>query len=195
MRTYKVNKIEHTVFDETEELPENIHFLKNWREGHIGDWVQADDGCIVQILREGTMLKANGKNKQVTYLGTCTGTFAVNKSTKMDTSRRMNIYSFGGSLSSEEVLEARKDLNSKERLFVLNLAKGMDPKVAYMKVYPTNNPGYANVKAAQLIKTERVNTAMKEDLKPICEELGIDPKAVLTGIKIMAQLLKKMLIS
>ena len=103
----------------------------------------------------------------------------------------MNIYSFGGTLSSEEVLETRKDLNSKERLFILNLAKGMDPKVAYMKVYPTNNPGYANVKAAQLIKTERVNTAMKEELKPVCEELGIDPKAVLTGIKLMAQTAEK----
>ncbi len=133
------------------------------------------------------MLKAKGKNKEVSYIGTCTGTFTVTKSTKMDTSRRMNIYSFGGHLTPEEVVEARKDLNSKEKLFVLNLAKGMDPKVAYMKVYPTNNPGYANVKAAQLIKTERIDTAMKEELKPVCEELGINPKTVLSGIKLMAQ--------
>ena len=191
MRTYRVNKIEHTVFDSVDELPDNIHFLRDWRDGHISDWVQADDGCIIQILRKGTMLKSKGKNKQVSYIGTCTGTFVAQKSVKMDTSRRINIYSFSGNLTPEEVMEARKDLNSKEKLFVLNLAKGLDPKVAYMKVYPTNNPGYANVKAAQLIKTERIDTAMKEDLKPVCEELGIDPKAVLTGIKIMAQTAEK----
>tara|TARA_R100000664_G_scaffold23720_1_gene33334 strand:- start:16 stop:759 length:744 start_codon:yes stop_codon:yes gene_type:complete len=191
MRTYKVNKIEHTVFDDIDELPDNIHYLRDWREGQIGDWVQADDGCIIQILRKGNMMKAKGKNKQVSYIGTCTGTFPVTKSMKMDTSRRMNIYSFGGNLTPEEVVEARKDLNSKEKLFVLNLARGLDPKVAYMKAFPTNNPGYANVKAAQLIKTKRIDTAMKEELKPVCEELGIEPKTVLSAIKYVAQTAEK----
>jgi hypothetical protein len=191
MRTYKVNKIEHTVFDSTDELPDNIHYISDWREGCVGDWVMADDECIIQVLRKGTMLKAKGKKREVSYIGTCTGTFTATPKTKMDTSRRVNIYSFGGNLSPEEVVEARKDLNSKEKLFVLNLALGMDPKEAYMKVYPTNNPGYANIKAAQLIKTERVDTYMREEHKEVCERLGINAEGVLHGIKLIAQTAEK----
>jgi hypothetical protein len=191
MRAYKVNKVEHTVFESVDELPDNIHYIDNWRESEIGDWVLADDGCIIQILRKGNMLKAKGKIKQVSYVGTCTGTFLVSKSAKMDTSKRPNIYSFSGSLKPDEIVESRKKLNSKEELFVLNLAKGMDPKQAYIKAFPTNNPGYANIKAGQLIKTERVKTAMKEELRPICEELGIDAKRVLEGIKFIAQTAQK----
>jgi phage terminase small subunit len=191
MRIYKVKKIEHTVFDSSDEVPEDIHYLRDWREGHIGDWVKADDDCIVQILRKGAMLKAKGKVRKVEYIGTCTGTFTVAAKTKMDTSKRANIYSFGGNLSPEEVIEARKDLNSKEKMFVLNLLRGMDPKEAYLKVYPTNNPGYANIKAAQLIKTERVDTYMREEHKEVCEELGIDARGVLHGIKLIAQTAEK----
>jgi hypothetical protein len=54
---------------------------------------------------------------------------------------------------------------------------------AYIKAFPTNNPGYAKVRAGQLVKTSRVRTAMKEELKPIMEELSIDEKLVLKGIK------------
>ena len=191
MRSYKVNKIDHVVFDSKDELPDNIHYLRDWREGHIGDWVKADDDSIIQILRKGVMLKAKGKNRQLEYIGTCTGTFLVSEKTLMDTSKRNNIYSLGGSLNPEEILESREKLNSREELFVINLSKGMDPKVAYIRSFPTNNPGYANIKAAQLLKTERISSAMKEELKPIMEELGIDDKSVLHGIKVIAQTAEK----
>ena len=62
----------------------------------------------------------------------------------------------------------------------------MAPKDAYMKAYPTKNARYAEHKSAQLIRTERVLTAMKEELKPVMEELGIDPKAILKNIKLLA---------
>ena len=90
MRVYKVNKIEHTVFD-IDDVPEDLEFLKNWRKGSIGDWVLSDDECIIQILIKGTMLKPKGKVREVSYIGTCTGTFLISKKTKMDTSRRINI--------------------------------------------------------------------------------------------------------
>jgi alkylhydroperoxidase/carboxymuconolactone decarboxylase family protein YurZ len=54
---------------------------------------------------------------------------------------------------------------------------------AYLKAFPTDNRRYAFSRAKKLIKTERVNTAMKEELKPICEELGIDSKSVLQDIQ------------
>ena len=33
------------------------------------------------------------------------------------------------------------------------------------------------------MRTERIYTAMKEELKPVCAELGIDPKTVLQDIQ------------
>ena len=55
-----------------------------------------------------------------------------------------------------------------------------------MKAFPTNSPGYAKHKSAQLVKTKRIMTAMKEELKPILEEIGVDEKAILENINNIA---------
>ena len=190
MRTYKVNNIIHRVYDPDDP----VGFLDvepNWRKGKVGEWVKADDECIIQVLRRGTMHKSKGKSRQVDYIGTCTGTFAVYPNTKMDTSRRNNIYSFGGDKKSDDILLERSSLSKGEELFVLYLASGVEPHKAYMKSFPTNNPQYASMKAGKLVKTQRIRTAMKEELKPICEELDIDERMVLKGIKDEAESAEK----
>tara|TARA_R110002020_G_scaffold213630_3_gene420529 strand:+ start:331 stop:1062 length:732 start_codon:yes stop_codon:yes gene_type:complete len=191
MRYYKVNKIEHTVFESENEVPREIEYLEDWRDGHQSDWVLSDDGCIIQILRAGTMLKPKGKIRSVRYLGTCTGTFLVSDKVKMDTSRRINIYSLGGNIERDQRLEDRANLSSREEIFVQYLASGMDARMAYLRAFPTNDPHYAGLRAGQLVKTTRVKTAMKEELKPICEELDIDERMVLKGIKDEAKTAEK----
>jgi hypothetical protein len=178
MRHYKVNKIVHTVFEALDEVPEDIHYLDNWRESTLGDWVLADDGCVIEILREGRMTKSKGKDRIVEYVGTCTGTFVRDKKTKMDTSKRENIYSFGGTYRKE-----KSTLSSNEQLFVLYHSTGLSPTEAYLRAFPTKDPHYAKVKGKQLIKKEKVHRAMKEELKPVCEKLKIDPESVLVKIK------------
>ena len=171
MRHYKVNKIQHTVFDSEDEVPSDIRYLKGWRGSSISDWVLSDDGCVIQILRKGTMLKPKGKVRQVDYVGTCTGTFVVSDTVKMDTSRRINIYSIGGNIERNE------------ELFVQYLSGGMDPRKAYLKAFPTNNPSYAGMRAGQLVKTNRIRSRMKEELKPFLEKLDLDEEYVLSNIK------------
>ena len=183
MRIYRVNRIEHTVFDSTEEVPEDISYLTNWRKGVIGSWVLADDECVVQILRKGTMLKPKGKVRELSYIGTCTGTFVVSEKTKMDTSRRVNIYSIGGHVERNQRLEDRENLSSREEIFVQYLASGIDPRLAYLKAFPTKDPHYAGIRAGQLVKTTRIKTAMKDELKPYMEALGLDEDYVLRNIK------------
>ena len=56
-----------------------------------------------------------------------------------------------------------------------------------MKAFPTNQPGYAAEKAAQLMKLERISKQVKEELKPVLEELGIDDKSVLKDIRDVSQ--------
>jgi len=191
MRYYRINKFDHTVFDSIDEVPKNIKYLEDWRDGHQSDWVLSDDGCVIQILREGTMMKPKGKVRSVRYIGTCTGTFLVSNKTKMDTSKRVNIYSIGGNVDRDQRIEGRQDLSSKEEVFVQYLASGMDARTAYLKAFPTNDPHYAGMRAGQLVKTTRIKTVMKEELKPICEELDIDEKMVLKGIKDEAKTAEK----
>jgi len=186
MRNYIVNKIQHVVFEDKQEIPTDLNYLKDWRDGHIGDWVESDDGCVIQILRRGRMLKPKGKVKAVEYVGTCTGTFVVSIKNKMDTSKRENIYSIGGNIDREDRVRDRDKLSSKEGLFVVYMATGLSPQEAYIKAFPTNEPSYANMRANQLVKTERVKTAMKEELKPILQELGINETSILRNINTIA---------
>jgi hypothetical protein len=182
MRHYTINKIQHTVFDDLDEVPDSIDYLYNWRHGHIGDWVKADDGCVIQILREGVLKKSKGTVRDQTYIGTCTGTFIAIDKTKMDTSKREHIYSLGG-VERDKQIEDRENLSSREHAFVQLLASGMDARKAYLKAFPTNDPHYAGMRAGQLIKTTRIKTAMKEELKPFMEALGIDEHYILRNIK------------
>jgi hypothetical protein len=183
MRHYTVNKVQHTVFESEDEVPADIHYLREWRECVLSDWVLADDGCIIQILRKGSMTKPKGKVRQIDYIGTCTGTFVVSPATRMDTSKRTNIYSIGGDVERNQRLDEREGLSTREEVFVQYLAGGMDARKAYLKAFPTNNPHYAGIRAGQLIKTARVRSAMKEELKPYMEALGLDENYVLTNIK------------
>ena len=183
MRYYNVNGIEHKVYDPEDQLENGLVVIDNWRYSRAGDWVRTDDDCIIQVLRKGQMVRKYGRNKVREYVGTCTGTFPVGINVKMDTSRRVNIYTFGGSKSSEDILLDRTTLTRCELVFVQFLTSGMSPQESYLKAYPTKNVNYASVKSSQLMRTERVYTAMKEELKPVCEELGIDSKSVLEDIQ------------
>ena len=175
------------MYEPEDELPKSLKVVSNWKSGQIGDWVLADDDCVIQILRRGRMLRAKGRDKVRAYIGTCTGTFPIGPRIKMDTSKRANIYSFGGSKSPEDILLDRQRLTKAEQVFVLYVSQGMKPEEAYLKAYPTNNIRYAKEKAGTLIRTERIKTAMKEELKPIMEELGISETYVIKGIKTEAE--------
>ena len=188
MRHYKVKGIKHTVYDAQIEVPPHVKIVKDWRKGNIGDWVLTDDECIVQILRKGSMLRHNGERG---YIGTCTGTFLALKDTFMDTDKRVNIYSFGGNSTPEQAVNNRRKMTANEELFVLYMSQGLSLEDAYVKAFPTNNKRYARMKAVNLIKTERVKTAVKEELKPVLEELQIDERMVLEGIRVEAQTAEK----
>jgi len=187
MREYTVKGIKRFVYESEDELPAGFTFIENWKEGQVGDWVKADDDCYIEILRRKSM-RPHRKNIRHAreYVGTCTGTYMINPSSIMDTVKKHNIYSFGGSKTSSKALFDRKHLNSNEELFALYIAQGMPPVDAYTKVYETNNRKYAEGKVKLLLKTERIKKAVKEEIKPILTELGIDEEFILKGIRNVA---------
>jgi len=187
MRTYSIKGIQHIVYEDADELPNNFIYKANWREGQLNDWVLADDGCYIQILRHNKM-KPHRKHKRHarSYIGTCTGTFMVSESAKLDTVKRHNIYSFGGSKTSSKQLFDREKTNGREELFSLYVSQGVDAVKAYMMAYKTENPKYAEQKAMLLLKTERIKKSVKEEIKPVLRELGINEDFVLRGIRDIA---------
>ena len=186
MRTYPVKGKDHVVYDSIEEFPDTMHYLKDWKDSDLGDWVLADDGCIIQILRVGTFVKPKGKIRTLKYVGTCTGTFLCREGYSMDCDRRESIYTLSGKNPSTHVNE-RKDVTQRERLFAQFVSQGLDKTEAYLRAYKTDKRGYAKLQAGVLLKQERVRTAMKENLKPVLDKLGINDNFVLTGIKQVAQ--------
>tara|TARA_R110002020_G_scaffold109463_5_gene253305 strand:- start:1839 stop:2327 length:489 start_codon:yes stop_codon:yes gene_type:complete len=109
----------------------------------------------------------------------------------MDTSKRANIYSFGGSKSPDNILLDRKNLTKAESVFVLYMSQGLSVEQSYLKAFPTNNIRYAKEKSASLVRTERIKTAMKEELKPVLEGLGVNEEYILKGIKSEAETAEK----
>ena len=185
MRKYSVKKIEHIVYDSVDELPDHIKFLDNWREGDVGDWVIADDGCIIQILRTGHFARPTKKVKALKYVGTCTGTFICKDTYKMDCDKRENIYNISGKSPYTQTIE-RKEITHRERLFAQFVSQGMERTEAYLRAFETKNKHHAHAQAGLLLKQERVRTVMKEELKPVLAELGINDNMVLKGIRDVA---------
>jgi len=104
----------------------------------------------------------------------------------MDTIKRHNIYSFGGNKTSSKQAFDRENTNGREELFSLYVSQGVDPIKAYMNAYKTENPRYAEKKAMLLLKTERIKKSVKENVKPVLKELGINEDFVLRGIRDIA---------
>ena len=61
MRVYKVNGAEHKVYDADDEMPLDLLVISDWRNGRAGEWVMADDGSVIQILRRGKMIRRMGE--------------------------------------------------------------------------------------------------------------------------------------
>ena len=78
-------------------------------------------------------------------------------------------------------------MTKKELVFVQFITSGVSLQQSYLNAFDTDNPRYASEQSAKLIKTERVQKAMKEELKPVLKELGIDDESVLKGIKKVAE--------
>lgn len=185
MRSYTIKNVEHIVYDNPTEVPIGFAILDNWKKAEIGDWVLADDKCVIQILRKGSMLN-QGKYK-MEYVGTCTGTFVISDKSKMDTQKRKNIYSFGGNKDHDEVLRSRKSATAQEVAFAKYLVRGFTPEEAYLKSFGNSKSNkYAKARAGVLIKQERIINIVKEELKDVFEDLGIDLNYLIHGVKHVA---------
>jgi len=176
MRTYTIKGQEHIVYDLESELPDEIVINPDWKNARDGDWVRADDGAYIQVLKR----KKLGKTG---VIQTCVGTYSVTGS--MDTSEREDRYTLSGK-SSATIHKERTKPTRKEAEFAYKVVNGSGAVEAYMEAFSANSVNYAKKRAALLLKTERISTLMNpsmEELEKVFAELDVDLRYLIKGAK------------
>ena len=188
----EIKGVKHFVYESVEEF--NKYKLgskaKDWKDDpEEGDWVIADDGGVVQILKQNNIKHPNDRlnwkaNKG--YVRTVVGTFLINEKSTMDTDFDMhpNRYTFSKKLKQANGnFKKRENITKKERLFATQVIVGKDAISAVQNVYKENDFNKAKKKAVLLLKQERVMNEVEKGVNDIAKSLGINHEYVLRRLK------------
>jgi len=170
---------------EFEEYNPNVGLVDDWRNGEEDQWVKADDGQIFQVLRRGELRHPSTRKLMNHYIRTILGSFVCSKGAVMDGELRENIYSFGivSRLKPHEHYMTKKQLTSREFLFAKYIVKGDGIAEAYMKAFPTNKEGHAEHRGKKLIKTDRIQKVIREEVDKVLNEADITPLYLLEKMR------------
>ena len=165
----------------------DAYSLKHWRLGNKGDWVLSDDSppMAVQILANGTILSKS--NKKQKYIRTICGSYLTGGKKNMCGQIAESIYTVSGIDGHKNFLE-RKDLNVREIMFARYIALGENSVDSYLKSFKTDDEVYAKNRSGQLLKTERVQKMVKEEIKQILEEEGVSANYIIQKFKQVADI-------
>jgi hypothetical protein len=192
MESKKISNVEHIVFESREEFERHFmhkdgavpELIEDWREGKEKDWVLADDGGVVQILRQKQLPhphdRKNYKNNGGGWCRTVVGTFVQNEKFDMDTNFDLhpNRYTFSQKTAEEVKYNARRRENptKREKIFSVALATGKTLQSAYEEAYgPSNN---WREKALDLVKRETVMKEVRASVDDVLKDLGVDLTAI-----------------
>ena len=166
--------------------------VKYWKDGKEGDWVKADDGGIVQLLKVGGITHPNDRKNYKHSKGWCrtiVGTFLINDKTDMDTNFDLhpNRYTFSKNLKqADSNFKKRKNITKKEKLFTTEVIVGKDAVTAVQNVYKEQDYNKAKKKAVLRLKQERIMNEVEKGVVDIAKGLGIDHEYVLRRLKVLA---------
>ena len=190
-----IKQINHYIYDSEEEFHVHnptIPIRHYWREGEEGEWIFTDDDFVCQVLRKTTITTPDGVEKECAR--TVCGTFLCS-----DRNRKMlgedgiaeNIYSFSGTSASKSRYTDNK-LNSREKLFARYLASGSGIIKAFTKAYPdAKSDRYIKEKSTQLVKTERIQKMVKQEIQEILDEEGVTHQWLIERYKTVADLAER----
>ena len=199
MKFQKIRGKTHYVFEEKYEF-ENYFMgkigtvpklIENWREAGEGDWVIADDGGIVQVLKK---FKARHPHDRPNYsahngmVRTVVGTFIQADKYEMDTDFTLHESRYRISGAGEARINyrwnTREDLTKKELIFVAELCSGKTLQKAYESAF---GPKYNWIeKATALLKRDRVMNKINETLRDTMESKGLGIDFILDRLKDLA---------
>lgn len=187
MEYRKIKGIKHYVFRDIDEFlgfftsegREAPPLVTDWREALQGDWVQAEDGGIVQILKHGVF--SNGE----TWVRTVVGTFKQSERYLMDTdfSLHGDRYSISGLNHSQVMkrLRERKTLTKSEKLLIVALVSGMHPKEAWEFAFGKSLKW--REKLLERLSYPRVMENLRKSVEESAENLGITVEYLMGQLK------------
>ena len=96
-----------------------------------------------------------------------------------------NIYTFSGTNEYKRFMQSA-DASSKEVLFAQYVATGEDPVDAYLKTYNTENERYAKTQSGRLLKTDRIQKMIREEIKAVLDEESVSLNYIIRRFKQVA---------
>jgi len=163
----------------------------NWRDGSSGDWVYADDMCVLQIIKRSALKHPGYKTPRHVVLTVC-GSFITEQKTHQILGEHgvaENIFSFSGNYDAVYERSKERKLNNREFLFARYVAAGEDTVEAYKKAYPkARDKNYIKKKTNILLNKEEIRTMVKEEIKKILADEGISPEWIVGKYKDIAEL-------
>ena len=179
--------------DEFREKYPNIVVKPDWRDADENDWVEADDGGIIQLLKVAKHVNHPNDRKNYKFakgwVRTVVGSFLNRPNTHMDTdfSSHPNRYTFSKTIRNpSKRVKERKKITRKEREFATNVVVGMGAVDAYKKAYTEMSNSSARKKATILLKQERVMSEIEKGVLDVAKSLGIDHEYILSKLKHLA---------
>ena len=168
MKHKSIKGVRHIVFADLEEY--YSHFgkqakppIEDWKQGQELDWVIADDGGIIQLLK--VSHKISHPNDRPNYklskgwCRTVVGTFLIKDKTYMDTDfdKHPNRYTFSTKIkNTNSRVYKREKATRKEKEFATHIVTGESAAVSYMKSFNDENEDKATKNAAVLLMERRV---------------------------------------
>jgi hypothetical protein len=192
----KIKGVKHFIFENVEEFElffkdkglEVPLLAPDWREAVEGDWVVADDGGVVQVLRQGPMTHPHDRKNYKLSKGWCrtvVGSFIQADKVEMDTdlSLHSNRYRFSGKSNKQalEHIKNREWLSKNERIFVTALLSGKTLQQAYEEAY---GPHFDwRDRAVGILKRKRIVEKLNRNLDEIAVKLGLDFEYIFSKLK------------
>ena len=195
MLSREIKGKEHLVYESIDEYKlrgGDAIYVKYWKDGEEGDWVEADDGGIVQILKKGVLdHKKDSENYKANrgYVRTVVGSFIINENSKMDTDfdQHPNRYTFSKNLkNSNENFKKRKKVTTNEKLFTTQVITVQSAITSVQNVYKMDDYKKAKSKAMLLLKQERIMNEIDRGVNEIAKDMGINHEYVLGRLKMLA---------
>ena len=156
---------------------EDDDFCEDWRESKTGDWILTDDGQVCKVLKRGIF--SSGKE----YIRTLLGSYPIRDNIQISGKPADDIYRFTKSTRPRHSKEKIESPTRREVVFAKYCANGMPPEQAYLRVFPTNNSKYAQTASNALLKTERIQKMVSEEVKKMLGNVGIDEEYLLYQAK------------
>ncbi|MAG27137.1 hypothetical protein CMI47_16495 [Candidatus Pacearchaeota archaeon] len=184
MFTRKVNGELEYVFDNESEFrlfyPDEK--LNDWKTANDGDWVLTDDMQVCRILKKSSF-KSRNRQQPVGYIRTLLGMATITENSKLEGRPVRNFYSFSNKEYAEKLRDNRDKPTKNEIMFAKYVATGLDIEKAYLKAFKTKDISYAKNSSSKLIKTERIQKLITEEMKAALDKVGVDPEYLLKNSK------------